>query len=84
MTFNTATVEDWHKVHGVNGLGVFLCYKYAALKMQELGNKSGRIIGASSALGRAGATSGCNAMDHGTYALTDGSRQPEGWRVLSD
>ncbi|KAI5888270.1 NAD(P)-binding protein [Schizophyllum commune H4-8] len=48
------TVEDWHKAHGVNGLGIFLCYKYAALKMQELGNNSGCIIGASSALGRTG------------------------------
>ncbi|KAI4522508.1 NAD(P)-binding protein [Schizophyllum commune Loenen D] len=52
--FVDTTVEDWHKTHGVNGLGVFLCYKYAALKMQQLGNKSGRIIGASSALGRTG------------------------------
>ncbi|KAL1679634.1 hypothetical protein EV122DRAFT_209486 [Schizophyllum commune] len=52
--FVDTTVEDWHKAHDVNGLGVFLCYKYAALKMQELGNKNGRIIGASSALGRTG------------------------------
>ncbi|KAL1703277.1 hypothetical protein EV121DRAFT_208358 [Schizophyllum commune] len=52
--FVDTTVEDWHKTHSVNGLGVFLCYKYAAMKMQELGNKNGRIIGASSALGRTG------------------------------
>ncbi|KAL1667324.1 hypothetical protein GGF50DRAFT_48809 [Schizophyllum commune] len=52
--FVDTTVEDWHKAHSVNGLGVFLCYKYAVLKMQELGNKNGRIIGASSVLGRTG------------------------------
>ncbi|KAL1695248.1 hypothetical protein GGG16DRAFT_45702 [Schizophyllum commune] len=48
------TVEDFHRLHGVNSLGLFLCYKHAALKMQELGNKSGRIIGASSGAGRIG------------------------------
>ncbi|KAI4522507.1 NAD(P)-binding protein [Schizophyllum commune Loenen D] len=48
------TVEDYHRLHSVNSLGLFLCYKHAALKMQELGNKSGRIIGASSGAGRVG------------------------------
>ncbi|KAL1679635.1 hypothetical protein EV122DRAFT_209657 [Schizophyllum commune] len=48
------TVEDFHRLHSVNSLGLFLCYKHAALKMQELGNKSGRIIGASSGAGRIG------------------------------
>ncbi|KAL1750495.1 hypothetical protein FB107DRAFT_294553 [Schizophyllum commune] len=48
------TVEDYHRLHSVNSLGLFLCYKYAASKMQELGNKSGRIIGASSGAGRVG------------------------------
>ncbi|KAL1667325.1 hypothetical protein GGF50DRAFT_124953 [Schizophyllum commune] len=48
------TVEDFHRLHGVNSLGLFLCYKHATLKMQELGNKSGRIIGASSGAGRIG------------------------------
>ncbi|KAI5888271.1 NAD(P)-binding protein [Schizophyllum commune H4-8] len=48
------TVEDYHRLHSVNSLGLFLCYQHAALKMQELGNKSGRIIGASSGAGRVG------------------------------
>ena len=54
LTLNAATVEDFHRLHSVNSLGLFLCYKHAALKMQELGNKSGRIIGASSGAGRIG------------------------------
>ena len=54
LTFESATVEDYHRLHSVNSLGLFLCYKHAALKMQELGNKSGRIIGASSGAGRVG------------------------------
>ncbi|KAL1750493.1 hypothetical protein FB107DRAFT_223817 [Schizophyllum commune] len=48
------SVEDWHKAHNVNGLGTFLCYKHAAIKMRQLGNKSGRIIGASSVAGKMG------------------------------
>ncbi|KAL1731784.1 hypothetical protein EV714DRAFT_271347 [Schizophyllum commune] len=48
------SVEDWHKAHNVNGLGTFLCYKYAAIKMRQLNNKSGRIIGASSVAGKMG------------------------------
>ncbi|TRM59517.1 hypothetical protein BD626DRAFT_149989 [Schizophyllum amplum] len=36
-----ASVEDWHRIHNINGLGLFLCYKHAAIKMQQLGNKSG-------------------------------------------
>ncbi|KAL1744595.1 hypothetical protein HDZ31DRAFT_82582 [Schizophyllum fasciatum] len=52
------TVEDWHRLHGVNGLGVFLCYKHAALKMKEIGSRSGRIIGAASGAGRLGVPMG--------------------------
>ncbi|KAL1667323.1 hypothetical protein GGF50DRAFT_48860 [Schizophyllum commune] len=48
------SVEDWHKAHNVNGLGTFLCYKHAAIKMRQLNNKSGRIIGASSVAGKMG------------------------------
>ncbi|KAI4522509.1 NAD(P)-binding protein [Schizophyllum commune Loenen D] len=48
------SVEDWHRAHNVNGLGTFLCYKHAAIKMRQLGNKSGRIIGASSVAGKMG------------------------------
>ncbi|TRM59518.1 hypothetical protein BD626DRAFT_149900 [Schizophyllum amplum] len=48
------TVEEWHHVHKINGLGLFLCYKHAAIKMQQLGTESGRIVGASSVAGKVG------------------------------
>ncbi|KAG6873001.1 hypothetical protein C0995_004133 [Termitomyces sp. Mi166 len=48
-----AEVEEWDKLFAVNGRGVFLCYKYAALQMIKQG-QGGRIIGASSIVGRQG------------------------------
>lgn len=51
--FLECTLEDWDKCFDVNGKGVFLCYKYAALKMIEQG-KGGRIIGACSRAGKQG------------------------------
>ncbi|KAF8129510.1 hypothetical protein EV363DRAFT_1399846 [Boletus edulis] len=47
------TVEDFDAVLAVNVRGTFLCYKYAAQKMIDLGIK-GRIIGASSLAGKKG------------------------------
>ena len=66
-------------MHSVNSLGLFLCYKYAALKMQELGNKSGRIIGASSGAGRVGAAN--EAKRAGGQELTAIVRPPDDRRV---
>ncbi|KAL1714198.1 hypothetical protein EV715DRAFT_210141 [Schizophyllum commune] len=54
LRITSASVEDWHKAHNVNGLGTFLCYKHAAIKMRQLNNKTGRIIGASSVAGKMG------------------------------
>jgi len=49
----TATAEDVQSVVTVNGLGTFLCYKYAAQQMIKQG-KGGRIVGASSLAGKQG------------------------------
>ncbi|KAH7930784.1 NAD(P)-binding protein [Leucogyrophana mollusca] len=48
-----ASVEDWENIFAINTRGVFLCYKYAALRMVEQG-RGGRIIGASSMAGKRG------------------------------
>jgi len=47
------TLEDFERTLSVNARGVFLCYKYAALKMVAQG-RGGRIIGASSVTGKQG------------------------------
>ncbi|KAJ7198971.1 acetoin reductase family protein [Mycena pura] len=49
----TVSVEDWDHVLSINARGSFLCYKYAALQMIQQG-RGGRIIGASSILGKQG------------------------------
>jgi len=46
------STEDWDRVYSINARGTFLCYKHAAKQMIEQG-RGGRIIGASSDLGRA-------------------------------
>ncbi|TFK33390.1 acetoin reductase family protein [Crucibulum laeve] len=51
--FLETTVDDWDRVLRVNGRGVFLCYQYAAKQMVKQG-KGGRLIGASSVLGKRG------------------------------
>ncbi|KAJ6514486.1 NAD-binding protein [Mycena vitilis] len=43
--------EEWDRILDINARGVFLCYKYAGLQMIKQGN-GGRIIGASSVLGK--------------------------------
>ncbi|KAH9479104.1 Short-chain dehydrogenase [Psilocybe cubensis] len=50
-------IEDWDRVIAVNLRGVYLCYKYAAQQMIEQG-RGGRIIGASSVLGKVGNVAG--------------------------
>lgn len=47
------TVENWERVMQVNATSTFLCYKYAAMQMVKQG-RGGRIIGASSAVGKRG------------------------------
>jgi len=47
-------LEDWDRTMAVNARGPFLCYKYAAQQMIKQG-RGGRIIGASSILGRSAA-----------------------------
>lgn len=53
MPLIEATLQDWDAHFNVNGKGVFLCYKYAALAMIQQG-RGGRIIGASSLAGKQG------------------------------
>ncbi|OCH91287.1 NAD(P)-binding protein [Obba rivulosa] len=47
------TVEAWERVFAVNVRGTMLCYKYAAAQMIKQGH-GGRIIGASSVMGKKG------------------------------
>ncbi|KAK0219916.1 hypothetical protein IW262DRAFT_1272514 [Armillaria fumosa] len=47
------STEDWNRIFTVNGLGTFLCYKYAAKQMIKQGH-GGRIVGASSIAGKQG------------------------------
>jgi len=64
------TVEDWDFIHGVNGRGVFLCYKHAARQMIKQG-RGGRIIGASSmAAKQASHACGYSSSKHAVTGLT--------------
>ncbi|KAJ6598198.1 NAD-binding protein [Mycena vulgaris] len=47
------TMAKWDHVMGVNAKGTFLSYKYAGMQMIKQGN-GGRIVGASSVLGKQG------------------------------
>ncbi|KAJ6450425.1 NAD-binding protein [Mycena vitilis] len=47
------TSEQWDHIMNINARGAFLCYKYAGRQMVKQGN-GGRIIGASSILGKQG------------------------------
>lgn len=49
----SSTVESWDQTFSVNARGPYLCYKHAAIQMIEQG-RGGRIIGASSILGKMG------------------------------
>ncbi|KAK7450124.1 hypothetical protein VKT23_013006 [Stygiomarasmius scandens] len=48
------TAEQWDRIFAVNVRGTFLCYKYAGLQMVKQA-RGGRIVGASSQAGKAGA-----------------------------
>ncbi|KAJ7192806.1 acetoin reductase family protein [Mycena pura] len=51
LEFIQLSVEDWDKTMAINARGTFLCYKYAGIQMIKQG-RGGRIIGASSVLGK--------------------------------
>ncbi|KAF8836786.1 NAD(P)-binding protein [Paxillus ammoniavirescens] len=51
-----AGLRDWDRIMAVNARGTFLCYKYAAEQMIKQG-RGGRIIGASSLMGKTGSPS---------------------------
>jgi NAD(P)-dependent dehydrogenase (short-subunit alcohol dehydrogenase family) len=50
------TVENLERMMTVNVTSTFLCYKYSAMQMVKQG-RGGRIIGASSMVGKQGETS---------------------------
>ncbi|EJD06819.1 NAD-binding protein [Fomitiporia mediterranea MF3/22] len=52
--FLHTSIETYDKILDVNGRGTFLCFKYAALQMIKQG-RGGRLIAASSFLGKQGA-----------------------------
>ncbi|KAH9828679.1 uncharacterized protein C8Q71DRAFT_799960 [Rhodofomes roseus] len=66
--------EEWDRVININLRGVMLCYKYAAKQMVEQG-RGGRIIGASSMVGRHGVayTSAYAASKFAIRGLTQSS-----------
>ncbi|KAJ7182853.1 NAD(P)-binding protein, partial [Mycena crocata] len=53
MPLSEMNADQWDRVMGINARGVFLCYKYAGMQMIKQG-KGGRIIGASSIIGKQG------------------------------
>ncbi|KAJ7756859.1 NAD-binding protein [Mycena maculata] len=52
-TLADLSVDEWDRVMTINGRGPFLCYKYAGMQMVGQG-RGGRIIGASSVVGKQG------------------------------
>ncbi|KAK7453994.1 hypothetical protein VKT23_011505 [Stygiomarasmius scandens] len=66
--FMETTVEDWDKVFSINARGVFLCYQHAAKQMikQERG---GRLVGASSIMGKNGVGEGLSAYSSTKFAV---------------
>ncbi|KAL1745564.1 hypothetical protein HDZ31DRAFT_36131 [Schizophyllum fasciatum] len=51
-SFLEETVEGFNRTMAINGLSVFLCFKYAAKKIIELKHGEGRLIAASSLAGK--------------------------------
>ncbi|KAG1739897.1 uncharacterized protein EDB91DRAFT_372474 [Suillus paluster] len=54
----SSTVESWDHTLAVNARGPYLCYKYAAMQMIDQGH-GGRIIGASSLVGKMAFPNNC-------------------------
>ncbi|KAJ6561562.1 hypothetical protein DFH09DRAFT_495856 [Mycena vulgaris] len=52
-SFVDASVDDWDRLHAINGRGTFLCYQHAAKQMIKQG-RGGRIIGSCSSAGKQG------------------------------
>ncbi|KAF8140752.1 acetoin reductase family protein [Mycena galopus ATCC 62051] len=48
------TSDQWDRTMNINARGTFLCYKYAGIQMIKQGDGNGRIIGASSIMGKQG------------------------------
>ena len=63
-----ATAEDWDRIFSVNVRGTFFCYKHAGIQMVAQG-RGGRIIGASSVLGKKG-KSASTLKQHSTSSVT--------------
>ncbi|THU78398.1 NAD(P)-binding protein [Dendrothele bispora CBS 962.96] len=53
-TLMETTVDEWDRIFAINARGVFLCYQYAGKQMIKQG-RGGRMIAASSVLGKNGA-----------------------------
>ncbi|KAG1739898.1 uncharacterized protein EDB91DRAFT_1248658 [Suillus paluster] len=92
----SSTVESWDHTLTVNARGTYLCYKYAAMQMIDQG-RGGRIIGASSLLGKMAFPYNCSyaaskfairgltqvaALELGKYGITVNAYAP-GW-ILTD
>jgi NAD(P)-dependent dehydrogenase (short-subunit alcohol dehydrogenase family) len=62
MEIVVATGDDFDRIFNFNVRGLFLCYKYAARQMVELG-RGGRSISASSAYGKKGPSASSLMID---------------------
>lgn len=51
-SFLEETASGFNRTMAINGLSVFLCFKYAAKKIIELGHGEGRLVAASSLAGK--------------------------------
>ncbi|KAK7471938.1 hypothetical protein VKT23_000044 [Stygiomarasmius scandens] len=66
--FLETTVEEWDRTFAVNARGVFLCYQHAAKQMIKQG-RGGRMIGASSIMGKSGIGDGVSAYTGTKFAI---------------
>ncbi|KAJ7850631.1 hypothetical protein B0H14DRAFT_2355611 [Mycena olivaceomarginata] len=66
--FVEVTAEDWDQILAVNARGAFLCYKYAGIQMIKQG-RGGRIIGASSIMGKQAFTPLISAYSASKFAV---------------
>ncbi|KAG1739912.1 uncharacterized protein EDB91DRAFT_1347266 [Suillus paluster] len=88
----SSSVESWDHTSAVNARGPYLCYKYAAMQMIDQG-RGGRIIGASSVVGKMAFPYSCSyaaskfavrgltqvaALELGKYGITVNAYAPGG------
>ncbi|KAG1739900.1 uncharacterized protein EDB91DRAFT_372872 [Suillus paluster] len=71
----SSTVESWDHILAVNARGPYLCYKYAAMQMIDQG-RGGRIIGASSLLGKVAFP--YHSLELGKHGITVNAYAPGG------